>query len=164
MIEGMTIPELVSQHFIKIQVVLFVSGVLVAFKLLQGKQTSTQFKSREADRNDLERLRRGGPDLAQAKIARAKPTANPASNPAHSASPPLSLPGIRLSGLPHEILGVAEDASEADVLKAYKESIKRFHPDRIQGQAKEQLQFYQEASAKLNQAKEDLIRAIRARR
>jgi DnaJ-domain-containing protein 1 len=160
MIEGMTIPELVSQHFIKIQVVLFVSGVLVAFKLLQGKQTSTQFKSREADRNDLERLRRGGPDLAQAKIARAKPTANPA----HSASPPLSLPGIRLSGLPHEILGVAEDASEADVLKAYKESIKRFHPDRIQGQAKEQLQFYQEASAKLNQAKEDLIRAIRARR
>jgi hypothetical protein len=157
----MTIPELVSQHFIKIQVVLFVSGVLVAFKLLQGKQTSTQFKSREADRNDLERLRQGGPDLAQAKLARARPTANPSANPA---VPPLSLPGIRLNGLPHEILGIAEDASEADVLKAYKESIKRFHPDRIQGQAKEQLQFYQEASAKLNQAKEDLIRAIRARR
>ena len=48
-------------------------------------------------------------------------------------------------------------------MRAYKEAIKRFHPDRIQGQAQEQLQFYQQASAKLNEAKDEMLKKIRAR-
>jgi DnaJ-domain-containing protein 1 len=148
----MTIPELVSQHFIKIQVVVFCVGLFFSLRFFRSNQEESRFKVREADRKDLDRLKQG-PDLAQAKFAR-KPNSQPP-------PPPLSLPGIRLAGAPHEILGVEETATEAQVMRAYKDAIKRFHPDRIQGQAKEQIQFYQEASAKLNQAKEEMLKIIR---
>ena len=128
-------------------------GLAAVWSLLKSGKRETQFRVREADRTDLNRPR-PGPDLADAKLK--KPAA------AAPVQAPLSLPGIRLSGEAHEILGVAEDASEAEVMRAYKDAIKRFHPDRIQGQAKEQMQFYEQASAKLNQAKEDLLKRIRS--
>ena len=63
----------------------------------------------------------------------------------------------------HEILGIAENANEAEVMRAYKDAIKQYHPDRIQGQAQEQIKFYQEAASQLNQAKETMIQKIRKR-
>lgn len=151
----MSITEFVSKNFIRIQVIIFIAGIFIWFRYLQGgDHERSKFRVREADRTDLNRLREG-PDLGQAKLQ--KKNQGPPPNP-------LSLPGIRLIGEPHEILGVREDASEADVMKAYKDSIKRFHPDRIQGEAKEQMQFYEQASAKINQAKEDMLKNIRARR
>ncbi len=148
----MSIPELISQHFVKIQWLIGGASIVVFWTLLKSGSNQSQFRVREADRKDLNRLKKG-PDLAQAKLQSRKPAPPPA--------PPLALPGIRLSGEPHEILGVDENATEAEVMRAYKEAIKRFHPDRIQGQAQEQLQFYQQASAKLNQAKDDLLKRIR---
>ena len=151
----MTIPELVSHYFVKIQAVMFIAGAFFCIRILTKGQKTTQFKVREADRTDLNRLREG-PDLAAAKMIRRVPEAPPPK--------PLSLPGIRLSGEPYEILGVNEDAKEPEIMRAYKESIKRFHPDRIQGQAKEQIQFYEQASAKLNQAKDDMLKFVRAKK
>ena len=49
-------------------------------------------------------------------------------------------------------------------MRAYKDAIKRFHPYRIQGQAEEQLRFYQEASAKINDAKNEMIKRVRGNR
>ena len=46
-------------------------------------------------------------------------------------------------------------------MRAYKEKIKQFHPDRIQGQAREQIRFYEEASAKLNEAKELMLTELK---
>ncbi|NDF14652.1 J domain-containing protein, partial [bacterium] len=63
----------------------------------------------------------------------------------------------------HEILGIRADADEAEVLRAYKEAIKRFHPDTIQGPAKDQLEFYQKASAAINNAKNLMIKNLRSR-
>ncbi len=149
----MSIPELVSQHFVKIQWVVLIAGIIFCFRILKGAHPKSQFKVREADRADAIRTK-GGPDLAQAKLNQSKQKAPP--------PPPLGLPGMRMVGEPHEILGIAEDASEAEIMKAYKEAIKRFHPDRIQGQAQEQLKFYQEASSKLNSAKEEMLKRIRS--
>lgn len=36
-----------------------------------------------------------------------------------------------VGALPHQILGVAEDASKREIQKAFRASMKRFHPDRI---------------------------------
>jgi DnaJ-domain-containing protein 1 len=151
----MSIPEFIAHYFVKIQFAIFVIGALFCIRILQSGKTQTNFKSREADRTDLDKLR-NGPGLADAKMRPQKPTTPP--------PVPLNLPGIRLTGEAHEILGVDENASEAEIMRAYKESIKRFHPDRIQGQAKDQIQFYEQAAAKLNQAKEDMVKSLKYRK
>ena len=145
----MQLTQFISTHFIQIQWVVLIFGILYVIRILNSNSTRSQFRVREADRTDLNRLK-GGPSLADAKLNVKKPP-----------PPPLLLPGMRLDGEPHEILGVKVDASEAEVMKAYKDAIKRFHPDRIQGEAQSQLQFYQEASAKLNWAKEEMLRSLK---
>jgi DnaJ-domain-containing protein 1 len=150
----MTLPEFVSKNFVRIQLIIFIGGILIWYRFAQTNKTETRFRSREADRKDLDRLR-AGPDLGEAKLVH---------KPQPIKAQPLALPGIRMNGEAHEILGVDENASEAEIMKAYKESMKRFHPDRIQGQAKEQIQFYEEASSKLNQAKETMLKTARARK
>lgn len=137
----------VADHFDKMQYLLLAGILFIAWNAMRAKQEKTNFRTREADRPDLNKILKGGEDFANSKLkSKQTPTA-----------PPLALPGIRLSGEAHEILGVAANASTAEVLRAYKEKIKLFHPDRIQGQAREQLKFYEDASAKINQAKEDML-------
>ena len=150
----MTVTEFVSKNFIRFQVIIFVAGIFIWLKYMRGDDDTSNFRVREADRTDLNRLR-DGPELAHAKLTKKNTTHPP---------PPLSLTGIRLDGAAHEILGISEDATEAEVMKAYKNSIKRFHPDRIQGQAQEQMQFYEQASVKINLAKETMLKNLRSRR
>jgi DnaJ-domain-containing protein 1 len=136
----------VADHFDKMQYALLGLILFVAWRGLRSNQEQTGFKAREADRTDLDRLKKNDGDLANAKMHRKQPSA-----------PLLSLPGIRLSGEAYEILGVEANAREPEIMRAYKEKIKLFHPDRIQGQAREQIKFYEEASAKINQAKEEML-------
>jgi len=139
--------ELIANLFSQFQVaILVLAGLMIL--MFQKNRGQSQFRKREADREDLDRLIKSAP----------KPASRPAPAP-----PPLRLPGIRLEGEPHEILGIDATASESEIMNAYKEAIKRYHPDRIQGQAQEQLQFYQDASAKINAAKDTLIKAARNR-
>ena len=147
----MSFTEFISRYFVKIQWAIGLISAFIFIRMLRSSQTSSHFKVREADRADLNRLK-GGPDLAQAKIAKKEPP-----------PPPLALPGTRTEGLAHEILGIDEHASEIEIMKAYKDAIKRYHPDRIQGPAQEQLQFYQHLSAKLNQAKDEMLKRRRSR-
>jgi DnaJ-domain-containing protein 1 len=149
----MRFDEMIARHFQSIQTGILIFGALSALYLIKGRSQPSQFKQRESDRTDLDRILKQGPDSAQAKL-RPKPSAPP--------PPPLSLPGIRLTGAPHEILGISENASEAEVIRAYKDAIKRFHPDTIQGAARDQIQFYQDASARINEAKEQMLKKIRS--
>ena len=146
----------VADHFQSAQAVILFIVLFFGWRTWQSNQEQSKFKRREADRSDLNRIK-VGPDLASAKL---KHTPLKAESPK---SPPLSLPGIRLHGAPHEILGIDEFASEAEIMKAYKEAIKRYHPDVIQGDAQSQMKFYQEASAQLNQAKDIMLSKIRGR-
>ena len=140
----------VADHFHQLQFVFL--GIILAVIWLnaRGREDKSGFRTREADRSDLNSIHRNGPSLADAKLKKRNPQ-----------SAPLSLPGIRLDGEPHEILGVDESADESEIMRAYKDKIKMFHPDRIQGQAREQIKFYEEASAKINLAKEAMIEQIR---
>jgi DnaJ-domain-containing protein 1 len=136
---------------------LFLGVLIFLFVLLRESNSGSKFKKREAERGDLDRILNQGPDLAQAKLKRPRtPTGSPP-------PPPLALPGITLAGEAHEILGVPEDADEMTIQKAYKEAIKRYHPDRIQGISGDQMKFYQEASARLTDAKNELLRRLKNR-
>ena len=136
----------VADHFGKLQFFLLAMAIFFVWNNIRTNTNASNFKKREANRDDLDRLMKNEHDLANAKIRKPK-----------SVIPPLSLPGISLTGEPHEILGVDLEASESEIMRAYKDKIKRFHPDRIQGQAKDQMKFYEQASAKINQAKEAMI-------
>ena len=140
-----------ADHFDKMQYLLLGAILFVAWTGLRSQKQS-KFKSREADRRDTDRSKQKDGDLASAKLNRKSP---------NSQIPRLALPGIRLTGDAHEILGVTESAREPEIMRAYKEKIKLFHPDRIQGQAREQLKFYEEASAKINQAKEEMLSRLK---
>lgn len=132
----------VADHFALVQLIILTLVILVGWNSLRSRQQQSAFRNREAERPDLDQLNRMEPKKK-------------------STSAPLSLPGITLNGKPHEILGVPVDANESEILRAYKEKIKLYHPDRIQGQARTQIQFYEDASAKINQAKESMIENLR---
>ena len=140
----------VADNFGKIQYFLAALGLFAAWRTLRSNQEHSAFKARESDRKDMDAFRKNTQDLANAKMQRKQPSA-----------PPLALPGIRLTGEAHEILGVEIDAKEADITRAYKDKIKLFHPDRIQGKARDQLKFYEEASATINKAKEEMISRLK---
>ena len=148
--------ELIAKNFQHIQMGILIFGALLILVYLRNKSTPSQFKNREANRKDLDQLWKRGEDLSQSRLVDKKPQSRPATPP----PPPLALPGLRMNGAPHEILGIAENATEAEVMKAYKEVIKRYHPDTIQGAAQDQILFYQEASARINEAKNVLIKKI----
>jgi hypothetical protein len=42
-----------------------------------------------------------------------------------------ALPGFRIDGEPHEILGVAIDANPKEIQRAFRELMKRYHPDHV---------------------------------
>jgi DnaJ-domain-containing protein 1 len=93
-------------------------GVMILLYVLFGKSRGpeSRFRVREADRA-APGTRGSGPDaLGQARIERPKI---------------LQLTGFRLDGEPHEILGVPREAPAAEVQRAYKDLMKRFHPDKI---------------------------------
>jgi DnaJ-class molecular chaperone len=140
----------IADHFGKLQFVLLGMAIIFVWNNIRTSKNASNFKKREANRDDLDRLMKIERDLANAKIHKSKP-----------AAAPLSLPGITLHGEPHEILDIAPEANESEIIRAYKDKIKKFHPDRIQGQAKDQMKFYEQASAKINQAKEAMISKLK---
>lgn len=74
--------------------------------------------------------------------------------PNKTAKKRLLLEGIRLNGTPWEILGVSRDASAREIQRAYREMMKRYHPDKIGHEATE-------IAAALNRAKEEMLKALR---
>jgi hypothetical protein len=145
--------ELVARNFQRIQVGFLIAVFFLIWVFYKNNRAQSNFKTREADREDLDQILKSGPDLAQAKLKRKAPESPP--------PPPLALPGIRLDGAPHEILGIREDALESEIMRAYKDAIKRFHPDTLQGKSPEQLKFYQDASARINDAKNRMLKQLR---
>lgn len=140
----------IAENFERTQVaLLFLLVGFAWFRFLKPDGGKSNFKRREADRAEFAAntgQKNSDSDLANAKLKR-----------------PQALPGIRLEGEAHEILNVSALATEEEIMRAYKDAIKRYHPDRIPGADAEKAQFYQQVSAKLNQAKEELMKRAKAR-
>lgn len=117
--------------------------MFIALKTWLKSSTQSNFKLREHEKAPVPN--RPGYDMAQQKK-----------------NQPLSLPGINLTGTACEILGVPAHASQSEILLAYKEGIKRYHPDRIQNASPEQLKFYEQAAATLNRAKDELLQKLKS--
>lgn len=105
----------ISGHFGVVQIVVSVLFILLWLHARNRAESKSNFKLREAER-----------DLKFARGRAATEAANAAAK-----KDPLRLDGIVKDGAPHEVLGVPALASEPEIQRAYKEKMKRYHPDRL---------------------------------
>lgn len=109
-----TFQDWISGHFGLVQVGISGAFILLWLFARSRAESKSSFKLREADR-EL-KFERGREATAAANEAPKKP---------------LQLGGIVKDGAPHEVLGISALATEPEIQKAYKEKMKRYHPDRL---------------------------------
>jgi hypothetical protein len=69
----------------------------------------------------------------------------------------LLLEGISIRGAPHEVLGIAPTASPEEIQKAYKNLMKRYHPDRVGRPDSQEWKDAMEIAEALNRAKSEML-------
>src|SRR5262249_28052655 len=108
----------------------------------------TMFKDRESDKKRPRSFSNPETDrLAQAKVQK---------------SAPLALGGIRIDGTPHEILGIRAQASPEEIQQAYRDLLKRYHPDTVGRPGSREWQDAQKIAEALNRAKDALLKDKRS--
>lgn len=135
-------PKWIADHFAQIQGMLLIGFIILGYFTWKKSNPGSKFKVRESDQPLSNRIKEN--------IA-----------PTKKNEPPKFLPGVRLHGEPHEVLGIREGADEVEVNRAFKELMKKYHPDKIQSVAPDQQKFYQDAATQINRAKEKMIDSIR---
>lgn len=73
---------------------------------------------------------------------------------------PLLLTGIRIDAPPHEILGIPSDAGRTQILKAHRDLMKRYHPDKLAPPNTPQWNEAQAIAAAINRAKEEMLKRL----
>lgn len=136
----------IRTHFLQLQIGVGFFLLLVGWVFFRPKRPESGFRVREADlRKEEKPSGPRGPDrLAQARIQR-----------------PLQLSGIRLQGPPHEVLGVRVDATESEIQTAYRELIKRYHPDKVGPPDSREWKDAQKIAETLTQARAAMLARFR---
>lgn len=124
-----------------IEVFLGLCALTIFFVWRSGQVNPSQFKLREHERVARTKTEPGS-GLAEARFEKKSP---------------LALPGIRLDGAPHEILGVSAQASEREILDAYKKLMKQYHPDHVAPPGTDQWNDAQKIAIAINSAKEKIL-------
>lgn len=137
-----------ADHYVHIQIALGIGLLAFWIRKQLVESSESRFKVREADRK-IQWERGEKAKLSGAQTAKKSP---------------LQLSGISLQGAPHEVLGVPALASEAEIQKAYKELIKRYHPDKIGPPGSREWQDAQKIAEVINQARTEMLDRLKSRR
>lgn len=113
------------------------------------RKSESSFRIREAELRKGTGARRD-PALDQLAQAKRKPKAAP-----------LLLEGIQTDGPAHEILGVARSASAEEIQKAYRERMKRYHPDIVGRPGSREWHDAQKIAEALNRAKAEMLDSLK---
>jgi len=147
------------EYFIKSQWVLLIAGVIFVAFFMRPRKPGTDFGKRESE------LPPKAPSKAPPSFATANANAKPASDLGTQRQKKyeaqMALPGIRLDGAPHEILGIASNATADQIQAAYRDLMKRFHPDVMRTNDVKQMKFLQDAAVKINQAKTEMLKVLK---
>jgi DnaJ-domain-containing protein 1 len=121
---------------------------ILGFALFSRRDRKSAFKVREADlRGPRKKALPGAADpLAEAKMEKKRP---------------LQLSGIRIDGAPHEVLGIEPLSSQAQIRQAYRELMRRYHPDSVGRPGSREWDDAQKIAAALNRAKEEMLKKFK---
>lgn len=136
------------QLFFALQVLIGAAFLFAAWRFLRPRSSESNFRVREAD------LRRGQKPGSGEDVLGASRMKRPAE--------PLRLEGIRLDVPPHQLLGVAPQASTAEIQRAYRELMKRYHPDRVAPVDTPQWREAQRIADAIHRAKEEMLKRARS--
>jgi DnaJ-domain-containing protein 1 len=137
-------------NFGLLQIALSVGFLLLWFWSRSREESKSRFKLREADRNlKFERGEEAARRTADARAAGAKK--------------PLRLEGIVSDGAPHEVLGISALATEAEIQKAFKDRMKRYHPDRIGRPGSPEWTDATKIAEALNRARNEMLERLKRR-
>jgi DnaJ-domain-containing protein 1 len=140
-------PEQLREYFYLSQIGIGALFVAAGWFFLRSREGASKFRVREADLKTPGGGRSGKKGLAEARMT--------------PAGKILGLPGIRLEGTPFEILGISENASAETVQRAYKDLMKRYHPDRVGVQpGSAQWKDAQKIAEIINRARGDALKAV----
>jgi hypothetical protein len=137
----------VLENFLELQFVLLGLFAWIFISALRKQDPQSRFKVREADRLK----------------SQPKPQSSTAPSAAslEKTAPDLRLPGFRLTGKPHEILGIPAQSGINEINEAYRSLMKQVHPDLHEKVAAEQLRYYENASKVFTDAKIEMIKKIK---
>jgi hypothetical protein len=76
----------------------------------------------------------------------------------------LLLTGFRADLPPHELLGVAPNADEKEIRKAFREKMKQYHPDRVAAPGTAEWKEAQKISQVLEEARGRMIEALQQKK
>ncbi len=141
-------PPKIQQLFYGSQVIFGLLFLVVAWIFFRPKAPESGFRVRESDLEDERKKKIGTAQLAKQKTQHQKEQ--------------LRLGGIRLDAPAHEILGVQSSASESEIQSAYRELMKRFHPDKVGRPGSREWQDAQKIAQAIVRAKTELL-ALRKR-
>ena len=132
---------LIQGHFYLVQIGMGAFFLISAWNFIRPKTPESGFRVREADRNVKYQ------PATESKFADAKIKPDP-----------LRLSGISLDGRPHEVLGVRENATAEEVQKAYRDLMKRYHPDKVGRPGTREWQDAQKIAETINRAKTEMLK------
>lgn len=121
-------------------------AVILILWLLRQKPPESGFRVREADLQKAKTSPHAPRQLAHARIIK---------------KGPLQLEGISITGEPHEILGVPENATASQIQSAYRELMKKYHPDLVGRPGSREWSDAQKIAEAVNRAKDQLLKAVR---
>jgi DnaJ-class molecular chaperone len=94
-------------------------------------------------------------------VTAAQTHANAQKQKSRKKGPPLLLSGISLDGPAHEILGVKVNATNSEVQKAWRDLMKRYHPDKVGRPGSREWSDAQRIAEAINQAKDEMTQRRR---
>lgn len=126
--------------------VLFILGIV----WIRSRRPDSGFHSYGSDSKPDGRFR----STSRLRIVRAQDDAEAGSRKTPQV---LRLAGFSFEGKPHEILGISPEASERDIQGAYRELMKRFHPDKVGRPGSREWTDAQQIAEAINRARAEML-------
>ncbi len=134
------IVRFLTQNFYLIQVGIGAVFLFIAWIVFRPNRLESNFRVRESDRNL--KFNKNDSSFADAKLKQ----------------DPLQLTGIQTEGPPHIVLGIKASSNPEEIQRAYRELMKRYHPDKVGRPGTREWQDAQKIAEAINRAKNEMMK------